>query len=1325
MPRNTKKLDLFRKKQEEDDELLREAGMYEEGLSQAVKDQILQFVRESRETARLERLTQQLEEQTIAEALKITNTQQGRSEAGSSGTSSTLSTEAQDKSDDLVLLTPEQADEPECQVIKTGTGQAPGTPGKAQHSGRPRLASVVELTATDNPSQTPQSSTTATNDNTHKPSPADVMGMNQNNTDDDDIDVVQPTPESSPKPPKRPLSPCVILVPLPFDCVSPRKKPRQSPEVLATSPRMPRRKVGASASSWAATSASPSPSRTGGGSTTPDSPTEEIGATTSPPKAPLAMFVSPIVGRGRLPTTTSTTTTTTTTTISTTTSSSTTTTTAASTATPTKYNSSIATPTTIPHRSKSVITSTSTALTQLCVDDDDDDDDVIPSTPGASGRPSTRIPAGSGGPAPRPVASPAAGHNSSTFYGRTPTSSPKKAEKGASLATPPRDLHLKNSLMRTPSSAVRAPPPDTKAGASSPQEVISLPDLDVKPCLGGGYRPINIFTQGGGQRDTPLHRPRTLRSEAPHTALHPLPNETLDQARARITALLGSASRLLLQHRAGQLPRAWSAPLTVHARLRDSLDRPPSPPVRVVAHRRPLRERRTGESAGQAAPGSPDAPEALDTPEGLGAEEAASAGPRRRGAGGRLAAGGLRRSGLTRTPAGDQGGIGRKRPALAPLQEVSSDSDKELETVSARPALALPQVPSPPLVPSPPRPMGGTVSGGHQPQASAGRRTFRLLDSDSEGEVCYTKSSSVAAAAPHRAGGGGGGGGSLLLQKGTSSPQPGSSSDLGLKDQQQQQSSGPGTAAHAGVRQCRRRVRTPDLVEATEATHRKARTLHTGSSDQQASHSQSLQEAESTEASKPVNEGTAAQGQSREEEADEEKMSCPICQKLFPLQHIEVHASDCMGGEEESQQEQDQHQQQQGDHQHQQLQHQDSLSTHGPQTRRRRRVASGESAQNGPTSDPQEDSPAQDSQEVDSHPRPASPAPDTQEKIVNIFTQGGGQRDAPLHRPRTLRSKAPHTALHPLPNETLDQARARITALLGSASQLLLQHRAGQLPRAWSAPLTVHARLRDSLDRPPSPPVRVVAHRRPLRERRRGESAGQAAPGSPDAPEALDTPEGLGAEEAASAGPRRRGAGGRLAAGGLRRSGLTRTPVGDQGGIGRKRPALAPLQEVSSDSDKELETVSARPALALPQVPSPPLVPSPPRPMGGTVSGGHQPQASAGRRTFRLLDSDSEGEPGSSSDLGLKDQQQQQSSGPGTAAHAGVRQCRRRDRTPDLVEAAEATHRKARTLHTGSKAKRGQGSRNLGQVVDGIKPEFSRSDSPLRIEEVQSSSPEY
>lgn len=54
-----------------------EAGMYEEGLSQAVKDQIVQFLQESRESARQEeqeRLTQQFEEDRIlTEAINSIN----------------------------------------------------------------------------------------------------------------------------------------------------------------------------------------------------------------------------------------------------------------------------------------------------------------------------------------------------------------------------------------------------------------------------------------------------------------------------------------------------------------------------------------------------------------------------------------------------------------------------------------------------------------------------------------------------------------------------------------------------------------------------------------------------------------------------------------------------------------------------------------------------------------------------------------------------------------------------------------------------------------------------------------------------------------------------------------------------------------------------------------------------------------------------------------------------------------------------------------------------------------------------------------------------
>ncbi|XP_045118141.1 flocculation protein FLO11-like isoform X2 [Portunus trituberculatus] len=396
-------------------------------------------------------------------------------------------------------------------------------------------------------------------------------------------------------------------------------------------------------------------------------------------------------------------------------------------------------------------------------------------------------------------------------------------------------------------------------------------------------RSINVFNPKSVS-EVILERKQPFPSEAAEKCYYQGPNESQQQCRNRILSLMNDM-RICLQHHQHTLPLLpMPLPVTVDWRLKHfSLDRT-RPAPRRIAQRKQLDEEMQREefkrSTRQTAKFSQ---EALDPIPGPSRTEGTTRG-RRLGNGRTL---GLRRG---------------KKSAIIPLPKVTSDSDSDLEIGHTSPPLPS----SSQSIPLPcPLKAGGIVSESKskvesQPQHS---RKAILLDSGSEGSdnECHVEPGAIRSDSNQCL--------SPEMQRDAAGSPSDPPSELCIIEDEQVR---PKLGRPAIRRVARRGTRRP-MPESTGSVPTKIRRTHTLSTENpttdrvlEQTNQLSPDSSDLTPSFEDPSEWNTEQRQTQEDEQEGEKIPCPICQRLYPLQEIEVHASDCAELEDTRQQESNQ-----------------------------------------------------------------------------------------------------------------------------------------------------------------------------------------------------------------------------------------------------------------------------------------------------------------------------------------------------------------------------------------------------------------------------------
>ncbi|KAK8401901.1 hypothetical protein O3P69_001184 [Scylla paramamosain] len=876
MQRNAEnKRDQYRKKQEEIDNRLREAGMYEDGLSQETKAQLLQFLEESRESARLEeeerQILQRKEQRIMAETLSKSSMQKEsggsssrcrrvemdveeavvvsrsaarhirqKAEPGPSATPRSsvasvnkstsdhvarLHKQAEDEDEDLVLLPQEEVDDPECQVIKT-SNESPSREMEPLKIGkRKSLESVEEITPTPSSQPCPspviispligKSRTTSTNTIT-----STVMS-----DDDSDPSTVSPPHKSQKVQEERLPNPRVILVPL-SQTISPRKNTISFSEKEHTSPRsytpttnnltLSHTKITSLHSSSLTKKSSPRKSSISSLTNSPNFSEETvIYNSNSSSSCNLSTSVTPSPSKNA------------------------------------SAHTSVKKSGTTNFSQNSMTSSIRRNIASYFVEDSNVSRNCTSSVSSSLGASITKPFPSTTTITTSTITTTNTNTNTNTNTTTTTTASDAAAATSTTITTTTSDKEVEE-------------PENSPDGLpeSDPDDKITLRTAIL--------RSINVFNPKP-VHEVILERKRPFPSEAVDKCYYQGPNESRQQCRSRILALMNDMKVCLQQHQRTLPPLPMPQPVTVDWRLKHySLERT-RPAFRRIAQRKQLEEEMQREeskrSTRQAAKFSR---EALDPVPGPSKTEETSRG-HRLGNGRTL---GLRRG---------------KKSAIIPLPEVTSDSDSDLETGRISPPLPSSSQNTP--LPCPLK-AGGTVpepKNKAESQSQQCRKTV-LLDLGSEGsdnecllESGAAKSNSNLCLSPE------------MHRDVAASPTDPPSELCIIEDEQPR----PKLARPAIRRVVRQGTRRP-MSESTGSFPTKIRKIHTPNTETsttdrvpEQTNQLSPDSSDLTPSFEDPSEWNTEQRRDQEEEQEGEKIPCPICQRLYPLQEIEMHASDC------------------------------------------------------------------------------------------------------------------------------------------------------------------------------------------------------------------------------------------------------------------------------------------------------------------------------------------------------------------------------------------------------------------------------------------------
>lgn len=872
MQRNAEnKRDRYRKRQEEIDNRLREAGMYEDGLSPEAKAQLLQLMEESCKSARLEEEERQclqrqeqrimaetlskssmqkesggsssrhrtvemdVEEEVVVSRSAAQHTQQGakpgpsatcRSSVASpvkssSGHVATLHTQAEDEDEDLVLLPQEEVDDPECQVIKTSNESPSRGMERLKIAKRKNHESVEEISSTPSQSSPSQvkvspvigkSRTTSTNTIT-----STVMS-------DDDSDATTVSPLHSPRKAQqqRLPNPHVRLVPL-DQTISPRKTVILSSVKEQTSPK-------AAASTTNSLNFSH---------------VKNISPHSSPLSQKSSHQKSPIFSLTNSPTCSEET--------------------VVFTPNSSSHNLS---PSGTPFPSKDASIHTSVKKLGTPNISQNSMTSSIRRNITSYFKEDSNLSKNCASPVSSSLGVSIIKSTSSTTTTITTTTTTTTTSTTCDVA------HATSTTITTTTSDQEVEDPENSADG------LPESDEDDKITLRTAVlRTINVFNPKP-PKEVILKRKQPFFSEAADKCYYQGPNESQQQCRSRILALMNDMRVRLRQHQRTLPPLPRPLPITDRRQKHYSLERSRPIPRRIAQRKQLEEEMQREESKRNTRQAAKFSHEALDPVPGPSRTEETTRG-HRLGNGRTL---GLRRG---------------KKSAIVPLPKVTSDSDSDRDIGCASPPL--PSSSQSSLLPCPLK-AGDTVP---EPKNKVGSQPKQcsktiLLDSGSEGSdnECHVESGAAKSDSNQRL--------SPEMQRDVAASLTEPPSELCIIEDEQFQ---PKLARPAIRSMVRRGTRRP-MPESTGSVPTKVRKTHipnteTSTTDRVPEQTNQLSPDSSdlTPSFEDPSEWNTEQRQDREEEQEGEKIPCPICQRLYSMQEIQVHASDCAELEDSQQQE--------------------------------------------------------------------------------------------------------------------------------------------------------------------------------------------------------------------------------------------------------------------------------------------------------------------------------------------------------------------------------------------------------------------------------------